>query len=469
MNENFTPNSNENIGNEFMNTPNPQQSIVDNFEQQIKQNAQPINQPNTQWNANYQNYQHSYQPNFEMIDKKKRKGKKTFGKGALAAACIIGLVGGTIGGGLFGLNYIKDDIINSTVSQVTSIMSENGSMSNNYVLSDTNTSKDTKAEFIPNRSNVINKMLPSVVDIRTTTTTQNYFGMTQEGEGAGTGFVIKIDNDNAYLITNNHVISGANEIGIQFHNTEEYVPANVVGTQPENDLAIISVSLSDLKTAGVTNISPVTFGNSDDIRVGDSVIAIGNSLGQGISATSGMISVTNKNIEIEGNSFDVFQTDAAINPGNSGGPLIDENGNVIGVNTAKLINSSEGSVEGMAYAIPSNIVVEVIDSIIESSNKAFMGITGTTITEEIADAYSLPPMGVIVIEVVSGGSAEISGIQSGDIITSLQGQPITSIENLQEKIQSIPVGDKASIKILRDGQTMELTLTLKSRSETPVY
>ncbi len=285
--------------------------------------------------------------------------------------------------------------------------------------------------------------------------------------GFGTGVIIKELEEKVYIVTNNHVVQNANEVAILLDGANDYVNAKLVGEKYDMDLAVVAVSKKDLEEAGVKNIVTANFGNSDDLRVGDFVIAIGNALGEGISTTSGMVSIKDKVINIDGRELKVLQTDAAINPGNSGGPLINGYGEVIGINTAKLMQSSNEKVEGMGYSLKSNEVEEVVKTIMENANKPFLGIKGGTFTEEMAKAYNLPAKGVFVSEVIEGGKAIEAGIKSGDIITSFAGETISSMETLSTLIKSQKLGDTVEVKVLRDEKLLIFNIKMEAIGEIP--
>ncbi|MGN0134893.1 MAG: S1C family serine protease, partial [Anaerotignum sp.] len=229
---------------------------------------------------------------------------------------------------------------------------------------------------------IVKKVKPSVVSVSTTVTgTAKYFGkytVPYESEGAGSGVIFYSDDSKVAIATNNHVIEGASSIFVTFEGNIS-VSAKVIGTKSESDLAVLSVSWDDLKAAGITSVATATFGDSDTLEVGEYVIAIGNAMGMGLSATDGIISMKEQTINVDGNSLTVLQTSAAINSGNSGGALVNSKGEVIGINTAKY-NSSMA--EGMGYAIPSNYIKPIVEELLESGTqpKPYIGITGTSIT-----------------------------------------------------------------------------------------
>jgi serine protease Do len=323
---------------------------------------------------------------------------------------------------------------------------------------------DTAAGF----ANIVDQVEPAVVCITVESQfayggNRGFFGMQPPSvSGAGSGIIFNSDAEQIYIVTNYHVVSDADTIQISIAGSD-LVPARALGMDGEEDLAVLAARWADLRKAGINDVTVGNFGDSDKMRVGDQVLAIGNALGEGNSATVGIISAKDKQIQVEGTSLTVFQTNAAINPGNSGGPLVNMNGEIIGINSAKL---SEASVEGMGYSITSNKAKPIIEEILGALNKPFLGIEGGDVTEQIAALYSLPAMGVIIQTVLPGGPAEQAGLQRGDIITSFNGQPLLSFTQLSAFIQACAPGDKVELKILRNGtEALTVTATLKTRGE----
>ena len=321
---------------------------------------------------------------------------------------------------------------------------------------------------------IVKKVKPSVVSVSTTTTgvTQymGHFTVPYEAEGAGSGVIFYSDDDKIAIATNNHVIEGANSIYVTLDG-DKSVPAKVVGTKSESDLAVLSVSWSDLKKAGVEKVTTATFGDSDDLEVGECVIAIGNAMGMGLSATDGIVSMKEQTINVDGNSLTVLQTSAAINSGNSGGALVNMKGEVIGINSAKLASTE---VEGMGYAIPITRVSSIIEELmnettrtkVADSQKSSIGIAGITVDSNINAAYGIPT-GVYVASVTPGSGAEAAGIRKGDVITKFDGKAVSTIQELKEKLQYYAAGEAVSITVQSPGEggiytEKELTITLSS-------
>ncbi len=313
---------------------------------------------------------------------------------------------------------------------------------------------------------IIKSVKPSVVSISTKVSgTAEYFGsfsVPYESNGVGSGVIFYSDDEKVAIATNNHVVDGASSIYVTLEG-DVNVPAKVVGTKSESDLAVITVSWDELKSAGVKDVTVANFGDSDSLEVGDSVIAIGNAMGMGLSATDGMISMTEQTIDVEGNELTVLQTSAAINGGNSGGPLVNSAGEVVGINTAKY-NSSMA--EGMGYAIPSNVIKPIVEDLLENGTqpKPYIGIKGTSITSENADLYKLP-VGALIMEVAEGGPAEQAGIMVGDIITSFNGNTVMDMDSLVKIVGETKVGDTVDVHVVRDGKAgHDLKLTIADKN-----
>ncbi len=382
----------------------------------------------------------------------KKKNSKNYGKTALAGCLVFGMAVGSA----VTLSSMRDSIVSEVTENIQSTLAVPANKSNDSTIN------AVSSVIQDSSSNIVANVTPSVVSI-------GILGPYSQDAlaGAGTGVVFDQDEEKTYIVTNNHVISGANGVKIWFEGVDEPVDAKLVGAEPSNDLAVISVLNADLAEAEITDVVTCTFGDSDQVRAGDSVIAIGNAMGEGISATGGMISSTNKTI-IESNEaeFNVLQTDAPINPGNSGGALVNTKGEVIGINTAKMTKTFNNSVEGVGYAIPSNDVVEIIDEIMENAEKPFLGIKAFTIDEQTAKLFSLPEMGVFVKDVIDGGSADIAGILPNDVITSFNGKPVKDMETLQSLIRDCEVGDKVPVIVYRDGDLVELNVEMLQHVDT---
>lgn len=323
-------------------------------------------------------------------------------------------------------------------------------------------------------SGIVEKVMPSIVSITETSMQKSIFGE-YPSEGAGSGFIVKQDDKELLIVTNNHVVSGAESITVRFID-DTTAKATVKGTDSTADLAVITVKLSDLKEETKGKIKIVTLGHSDDVKVGQMAIAIGNALGYGQSVTVGYISAKDREVEVGdengsgSNKMVLLQTDAAINPGNSGGALLDVNGNVIGINSVKYADTK---VEGIGYAIPMSDAIPIINElmkreVLSDSEKGYLGITGKTISDSVSEAYGIP-VGVYVSEVSDSGAAKAAGIKKGDVITKINDAKVSTIEQVQNKVNNTKAGTEITVTISRsqDGEYKEqdLKVTLKG-SET---
>ncbi len=318
---------------------------------------------------------------------------------------------------------------------------------------------------------IIKAVKPSVVSISTKFSGQaQYIGpftIPYEGKGAGSGVVFYADADKIAIVTNNHVVEDADDIYVIFDSDnsgeEKSVTAKLIGSKSESDIAVLTISQSELKKAGINDVTVATFGDSDTLEVGDAVIAIGNAMGKGISATDGIISMTEQSIKVDGNILNVLQTSAAINGGNSGGALVNSSGQVIGINTAKY---NDSMAEGMGYAIPSNEITPIATELLElgTQPKPYIGVTGTSITTDNADLYRLP-VGALIMEVNEGGPAEAAGLQVGDIVTEYNGKTVMDMDTLVELVNATEIGDTVVMHIVRDGKEgMDLNLTIQDKN-----
>ncbi|RMC35002.1 DegQ family serine endoprotease [Paracoccus alkanivorans] len=274
--------------------------------------------------------------------------------------------------------------------------------------------------------------------------------MPQRSNALGSGFVISADG---YIVTNNHVIEGADEIEIEFYSGDT-LPATVVGTDPKTDVALLKVESKD-------PIPFVKFGDSDTARVGDWVLALGNPLGQGFSASSGIVSARNR--ELSGTYDDYLQTDAAINRGNSGGPLFNLEGEVVGVNTA-ILSPNGGSI-GIGFSMASNVVSKVVDQLREfgETRRGWLGVKIQDVTPDMSEALGLATEGGAMVTDVPDGPAKDAGMQAGDVITGFDGGEVKDIRELVQRVADAPAGEPVEVTVQRDGQPVTLTVTLGRR------
>lgn len=329
-------------------------------------------------------------------------------------------------------------------------------------------------------SDVVDKVMPSIVSITSMSVqeVQSFFGGTYEqtSEGAGTGIIIGKNDTELLIVTNNHVVEGSDTLTVTF-NDQSSVEANIKGTDAAYDVAVIAVALDQISDDTMSAISVATLGDSTNLKIGEPAIAIGNALGYGQSVTTGVISALGRSVsttdtqtgETQESGAKLIQTDAAINPGNSGGALVNVNGEVIGINSAKLTGES---VEGIGYAIPISDVSDLIQNLMNQETKTkvpenergLLGITGMSVSDAFSQQIDVPA-GVYVMEVSSGSGADKAGMTKGSIITAINGSSIDSMEALQEQLQYYAKGETVSLTILvpqsngeYDEQTLDVTL-----------
>jgi serine protease Do len=329
-------------------------------------------------------------------------------------------------------------------------------------------------------SNVVKRVAPSVVKITTETKAKRvsanaanlppgfdnpafrqFFGnrlpemQTQPQNGLGSGVIVSADG---YVVTNNHVVDGADVVTVALTDGREFT-AKVVGRDPQTDLAVVKIDAKDLPT--------VTFADSAKSEVGDRVLAIGNPFGIGETVTSGIVSAKGRNIgilaEVEGYE-DFIQTDAAINPGNSGGALVDINGRLLGINTAIL--SRSGGFQGVGLAVPANLVSQVADSLVKTGKvtRGYLGVNIQTITPALAESFNLKNnKGALVADIVPDSPAAKAGLKEGDVVTAINGQPVTDANSLKNQVSAFTPGTKLNLEILRDGKTDTVAATTAER------
>ena len=426
------------------------------------------NDTNNSYNDSYNNSSNYYSNIPPEPDKRRRQrkngNKNNNGMGKkvaklVASAAVFGLVAGAC---FVGVSVAKDKLYPSTADRIETTSGTTSAKSN------TTSSGSSTSQ---NVATVVNEVMPSVVSITSTIQSSNYYGFgTQESEGAGSGFIIAKTKDNLMIATNNHVVSDATSLTVGFVD-DTTAKATVVGTDSSADLAVISVKISDIKDSTASKIKVATLGSSDDLKVGEEVVAIGNALGYGQSVTTGVVSAKNREVSLTDGTMNLLQTDAAINPGNSGGVLINMDGQVIGINNAKLADTS---VEGMGYAIPISTAKSILTDLMNASSvstkdAAFLGVVGRDINESYSNALGIPS-GIYVSQVVSGSPAEKAGISAGDVITKFEGNNVSTMSGLKEKLALKKANTKVKITFKRANQSgtyeeKTVTVTLGKKSD----
>lgn len=416
---------------------------------------------------NNENYYGNIPPEPDKRRRQRKNGSKNnkngMGKKAaklVASAAVFGLVAGAC---FVGVSVAKDKLYPSTADRIETTSGTTSAKSE--------TSSSGSSSSSSNVASVVNEVMPSVVSITSTIQSSNYYGFgTQESEGAGSGFIVAKTKDNLMIATNNHVVSDATSLTVGFAD-DTTAKATVVGTDSSADLAVISVKIKDIKDSTASKIKVATLGSSDDLKVGEEVVAIGNALGYGQSVTTGVVSAKNREVSLTDGTMNLLQTDAAINPGNSGGVLINMDGQVVGINNAKL---EDTSVEGMGYAIPITTAKTILTDLmnansISTKDAAFLGVVGRDINESYSSALGIPS-GIYVSQVVSGSPAEKAGISAGDVITKFEGNNVSTMSGLKEKLALKKANTKVKITFKRANQSgtyeeKTVTVTLGKKSD----
>lgn len=400
----------------------------------------------------------------------------------LAKCASIALVFGLVAGTAFeGAGYATSRIF-GTDSEQTEAPAKN-EQTTQALPNTSSTNGQTSAVSLSSRNSadvkaIAKNCMPSIVAITNLSEVQyrNFFGQAQSYEvpSKGSGVIVSEDDEYLYIATNNHVVESASTLTIQFCD-DSTVAAEIKGTDKSTDLAVVKVKKSDIEKDTLSEIKVATFGNSDECEVGSAAIAIGNALGYGQSVTAGIVSAVEREVTLEddstGESFtnDLIQTDAAINPGNSGGALLNDKGEVIGINSSKY---SDTKVEGMGFAIPANTAKPIIEDLIskekvEASQAAYLGISGADVNSTISQMYGMPE-GVFVTEVTNGTAAEKCGLKKGDIITKFDGKAVKSMQALKSRLAYYKAGDEVTIAVERsvDGgyEEQELTVVLDKKN-----
>jgi len=377
-------------------------------------------------------------------------------------ALIFGLVAGTA---FEGSSYVAGSLFGTKDKEVSAVPDTGSSEDVLKIGEDTQTSAPLTATASSTGDGVVSiveQCMPSIVAITNMSQVQyqNWFGQVQKYEvpSAGSGIIVGENKDYLYIATNNHVVESATTLTIRFSD-DTTASAEIKGTDVSTDLAVIQVKKADIDSGTLSKIKVATLGDSSEIKVGSQAIAIGNALGYGQSVTAGYISALEREVttqdENSGNSYTnkLIQTDAAINPGNSGGALLNKNGEVIGINSSKY---NDTAVEGMGFAIPSNTAKPIIEDLItkeqvSDDKAAYLGIHGENVTAAVTEAYNMPE-GVFVKEVFKGTAAEQYGIKAGDIITSLDGRDIATMEVLHTRLSYYEAGSQVEIIVQRPMQ-----------------
>ena len=395
--------------------------------------------------------------NVKTVKEKREKTSLGFGRGFLVPF-ISGVLGcSVVIGTCFGVPSIRDYLLGN--SKMSSNNTSSSNLSTGYV------NQNSLSNYSDTSVFAANKILPSIVGIKVEYNVNSMFSMfgrqaqTSTATATGSGIIISEDG---YILTNNHIVattssesyyevSEATKVTVTLFNDETEYEAKIIGKDEQTDLAVIKIEKSGLSKA--------EFADSDSIKVGEFAMAVGNPLGMQSSVTCGIISAVNREVtDSEGKKFTLIQTDASINSGNSGGALVNSEGKVIGINTLKL---SGTGIEGMGFAIPINSTTDITSQLIQYSKvkRPYIGITGLDLNEQMAKTYKLV-VGVYVKSVEDFSAAEKAGIKAGDVIIEAEGKKITKMDELNEIKNSHKIGDEFKIKVNRNGEEKELTITL---------
>ena len=402
---------------------------------------------------------------------KKKKEHKKMPK-AVAVTGLALMFGVVSSAPFLTTNYVGTKVLKLGTTQKSTSTTSTSAVTSNASL--TKTSSVVTSDV----SSVVENVMPSIVSITNMSVqeVQNYFGGTskQESESAGTGIIISQNDSELLVVTNNHVVAGSDTLTVTFADGNS-VEANIKGTDSEYDVAVVAVPLDSISEDTKKAISVATLGDSTELKVGEPAIAIGNALGYGQSVTTGVISALNRSVsetdqttgETTESSVKLIQTDAAINPGNSGGALVNASGEVIGINSSKLVGDS---VEGVGYAIPISDVSDLIENLMNQETKTkvaeadqgAIGIKGMSVSTEYSQQLNMPE-GVYVSEVTKGGGAEKAVMTRGCIITGINGTKVSSMDDLQEQLQYYAKGDEVELTIQvpqSNGEYQEQSVTV---------
>lgn len=397
--------------------------------------------------------------------KKERRGLKRVGA-AVSTGVVFGLTAGLVFYGVVkatGVDRIPVEASSANTVAATGIAQTPTAQTTASAVQETDGSSGDYTV-----SQIAKECLPSVVSISSVTVqeVQSFFGsQSYEVPGAGSGFIVGKNDTELLIVTNNHVVAGAENLSVCFNDDEKQVYEAVIkGTDPSNDLAVVAIDLDSISEDTMKTVKVVKLGDSDKLEVGEQVVAIGNALGSGQSVTSGYVSALNREVAIDNSTASLIQTDAAINPGNSGGALINMKGEVVGINSAKY---ADEQVEGMGYAIPITTAKEIIDELmsrktrrkVDEAERGYLGINCRNVTAEVVEMYNIPE-GVYVDEVGEGGAAAAAGIKRGDIITKFDGQSVSDKETLVSNLEYYKAGETIEVVIQRasSGEYQEQTL-----------
>ena len=427
----------------------------------------------------FNNVEHQWQPASPLMmpetnTPKKKKEKKPTTVGKIVAICTVFMMITVLLNSVILIKFydsVKDDFLTYDEYSALNIKSTSDTINNMVSENKDNLSVSQIAEAV----------MPSVVAITSTSIIEQsmnpFFGFgSYQVQGAGSGIIVGKNDTELLIVTNNHVVDGTTSLTVSFTNDITIERAYVKGTSSDNDIAVVAIPLSDIDNDTLAYIKIATLGDSDSMKVGDGVVAIGNALGYGQSLTVGYVSAKDREITTEDATLNVIQTDAAINGGNSGGALLNMNGEVIGINVAKSSSSgSSATVEGMGYAIPISEAKEIIEKLsnketrypVAESERGYLGVKIITSDESSYEYYNIP-QGAYIREFTEDSAASKAGLVVGDVIIAVEGDDVDTSEELIEIVSTYKVGETITVTVMsRDGneykkKDVEITLGAKS-------
>jgi len=402
----------------------------------------------------YNNIEEDHEVNFILSDDTKEMNKsesqstKIVWPKVIVIALIFAIIGGVAIGSGIGL-------VNHYLTAEKSINNEE------TVMDDIEQTEAVVKELVlaqdeMNTVQVVDTIDESIVGITSKIQYTDWFNNKQTIPGSGSGVIFKKDENYMYILTNNHVIEGTNELLVEIK-PDKFVTAEIIGNDALSDLAVIAIE----NKVEYDNIKPIEFGDSDALKPGQKAIAIGNPLGYNKTVTVGIISALGRELDAN-NEFQLIQTDAAINPGNSGGALVDSQGKLIGINTIKI---SDTAVEGIGFAIPFNEAKPILDEILEQGyvSRPYLGIYGSDVNEEISELYEIP-MGIFISEIIPNTGASQSDLRIQDIIIGVDDEKIFTMKDLTTLLENYNVGDQVTLKVIRNGKNkIEIEVKLTQR------
>ena len=446
----------------------------------FSENTDPVNNGYSQESGNNNSYGSPVEPPKKKKGGSGKKVVKLIGSGA-----VFGLTAGLVFWGVSSATVFNHYSSTAQIPSTTLEQQESSDTSSETVesstISDTVSGTATAATDTAGAVSAIAKECKSSVVAITTTSVeevQSFFGtQSYQTQGAGSGIIVAQNDDELLIATNNHVVSGAQTLSVCFDDDKDQVYEGAIkGTDPDNDLAVVAVNLSDLSDTTKSSIKIATMGDSDNLEVGEQIVAIGNALGYGQSVTTGIVSALNREVTIDNTTSSLIQVDAAINPGNSGGALFNMKGELVGINSAKYASEE---VEGMGYAIPITKAKDILDDLmtrqtrtkVDEAKRGYLGISCLDVSSDASQMYNLPS-GVYVKEVGQGGAAEAAGIKAGDIITKFDGLSVSSKEALVSTLENYAAGETVEVVVERaseDGYkeiTLQVTLAKQVMSDS---